>query len=114
MTADLSRMERLVWHLIEDFHVRYGTDADSFDGEDRRVLIRDIAETADTPRLIPFEEILDNFEEIARLESDEVSVWDREADREVYQHDADYCAVRAAEVEHLRDTITAQIRALLA
>lgn len=112
MTADLSRIELLVWCLIEDFHVRYGTDADGFDGEDRRVLIRDLAETADTPRVIQFEEVLGSFEKIAALESGNLTIGRQ--DREIWPNDADYCTERDADIEGIRQTITAQIRELLA
>lgn len=112
MTADLSRAERLAWAMCEQFHARYGTDADRPSGDHWRWAIWSFTECPARIRIEPFEEILNNFEEIARLESDEVAVWDH--DREVWPNDSDYCTVRNQEVQTIRDTITAQIRALLA
>lgn len=111
--SDLTRMERLVYALIEDFHVRHGVDAEGFDGTERRMLIWELSSCHALPKFSLFEEILDKFEEIDRLKNDDVAVSDGD-EREVWPNEHDYCTVRDAEVLGWERLIATQIRELLA
>lgn len=111
MTAALSRIELLVYALIEDYHVRHGVDADGVAGVERRVLIWKLAEPYAIPKLSQFEEVLGSFEKIADLESGDLTLGRQ--DREIWPNDADYCSERDADIEGIKQTITTQIRELL-